>query len=295
MFLNGTAASEAEIQSRVRAAVQSNPNTLVIVSADRRVAYDFVVRAMDGPERAAAIAWPSAWRLPGRRRGRQVGCPVFTDEHEEQSLLGWFLLLSVVIHTLVFWLWPQWRFSFVDGVGMDRGGIVELVILPGEPAIQPPAPPRVTPPVQDRPPRQQQAPQPQPEPEPERVVRVGTFPRRRRRRRRRKNARRLLSPNRRPGRPRSRCRSPSPRRNRKPASEMRILTSQQGAFEIPTTPRPQEEEAREAEPAAEPESDRDAASADVTGDPVTARRTAVPTRMHRTRSPPRPSRRSRWS
>ncbi len=47
MFLNGTAASEAEIRSRVRAAVQSNPNTLVIVSADRRVAYDFVVRAMD--------------------------------------------------------------------------------------------------------------------------------------------------------------------------------------------------------------------------------------------------------
>ena len=47
MFLNGEAVSEAEIQARVRAAVQSNPNTLVIVSADRRVEYDYVVRAMD--------------------------------------------------------------------------------------------------------------------------------------------------------------------------------------------------------------------------------------------------------
>lgn len=194
---------------------------------------------------------------------------MFTDEHEEQSLLGWFLLLSVVIHALVFWLWPQWRFSFVDGVGMDRGGIVELVILPGEPAIQPPAPPRVTPPVQDRPPRQQQAPPPQPEPEPERVVRVEETP----------------APPAPPTPAEERPTPPEPEPAARPTPEPvpepepapepeagvgdEILTSQQGAFEIPTTPRPQEEEAREAEPAAEPESDRDAASADVTGDPVT--------------------------
>lgn len=52
MFVNGTAASESEIQARVSAAVQSNPNTLIIVSADRRVAYDHVVRAMDAARAA---------------------------------------------------------------------------------------------------------------------------------------------------------------------------------------------------------------------------------------------------
>lgn len=52
MFVNGTAASESDIQARVRTAVQSNPNTLIIVSADRRVAYDHVVRAMDAARAA---------------------------------------------------------------------------------------------------------------------------------------------------------------------------------------------------------------------------------------------------
>lgn len=47
MFVNGTAASETEVQARVRSAVLSNPNTLIVVSADRRVSYDYVVRAMD--------------------------------------------------------------------------------------------------------------------------------------------------------------------------------------------------------------------------------------------------------
>lgn len=47
MFVNGAAASESDIQALVRSALQANPNTIVIVSADRRVSYDFVVRAMD--------------------------------------------------------------------------------------------------------------------------------------------------------------------------------------------------------------------------------------------------------
>lgn len=47
MFVNGTETSETDLRARVQAAVRSNPNTLIIVSADRRVAYDHVVRAMD--------------------------------------------------------------------------------------------------------------------------------------------------------------------------------------------------------------------------------------------------------
>lgn len=47
MFINGQAASESDIQAHVRSAIQANPNTIVIVSADRRVSYDAVVRAMD--------------------------------------------------------------------------------------------------------------------------------------------------------------------------------------------------------------------------------------------------------
>lgn len=52
MFVNGTAASENEVRARVQSAVRSNPNTLIIVSADRRVAYDHVVRAMDAARAA---------------------------------------------------------------------------------------------------------------------------------------------------------------------------------------------------------------------------------------------------
>lgn len=98
--------------------------------------------------------------------------PVFTDEHEEQSYLGWFLLASIVLHGLIIWLWPQFQSSAVSGVGLDQGGIVELVFVPGQPSIQAPAPPTPTPPVQDRPARQQQAPQTQPEPQTAAVVRT---------------------------------------------------------------------------------------------------------------------------
>lgn len=101
---------------------------------------------------------------------------VFTDEHEEQSLLGWFIILSIVFHALVIWLWPQWQASMISGVGLDQGGVVELIVLPGEPSIQPPAPPRPTPPLQERPPRQEQAPEPEPEPEPEPATREPVEP-----------------------------------------------------------------------------------------------------------------------
>jgi len=47
MFVNGVAVSESDIQARVRSALLSNPNTIVIISADRRVSYDYVVRAID--------------------------------------------------------------------------------------------------------------------------------------------------------------------------------------------------------------------------------------------------------
>ncbi|HEY8495964.1 MAG TPA: biopolymer transporter ExbD [Limnochordales bacterium] len=47
MFINGQAASVDQVRARVREAVARRPDTLIIVSADRRVAYDYVVRAMD--------------------------------------------------------------------------------------------------------------------------------------------------------------------------------------------------------------------------------------------------------
>lgn len=52
MFVNGTAASESDVRTRVQSAVRSNPSTLIIVSADRRVAYDYVVKAMDAARAA---------------------------------------------------------------------------------------------------------------------------------------------------------------------------------------------------------------------------------------------------
>jgi len=47
MFINGQAASVEQVRARVREAVARRPDTLIIVSADRRVAYDYVIRAMD--------------------------------------------------------------------------------------------------------------------------------------------------------------------------------------------------------------------------------------------------------
>ncbi|OUM97952.1 MAG: hypothetical protein BAA04_13785 [Firmicutes bacterium ZCTH02-B6] len=47
MFINGQAASVEQVRARVQEAVARRPDTLIIVSADRRVSYDYVVRAMD--------------------------------------------------------------------------------------------------------------------------------------------------------------------------------------------------------------------------------------------------------
>lgn len=97
---------------------------------------------------------------------------MFSDEHDEQSYLSWFLLISIILHALFIWLWPQRPGAMITGVGLDQGGMVELVFVEGQPAIQPPAPPRPTPPVQDRPPRPEQTPEPEPEPASAAVVRT---------------------------------------------------------------------------------------------------------------------------
>lgn len=47
MFVNGVSAGADQLRNQVRQAVTARPDTIVIVSADRRVAYDHVVRAMD--------------------------------------------------------------------------------------------------------------------------------------------------------------------------------------------------------------------------------------------------------
>ena len=47
MFINGQAATPEQVRARVQEAVARRPDTLIIVSADRRAAYDYVVRAMD--------------------------------------------------------------------------------------------------------------------------------------------------------------------------------------------------------------------------------------------------------
>ncbi|MBO8140993.1 MAG: biopolymer transporter ExbD [Firmicutes bacterium] len=54
-FINGQAASPDQVRSRVREAVARRADTLVIVSADRRAAYDHVVRAMDLAREAGAF------------------------------------------------------------------------------------------------------------------------------------------------------------------------------------------------------------------------------------------------
>lgn len=47
MFVNGVSTGADQLRNQVREAVSARPDTIVIVSADRRVAYDHVVRAMD--------------------------------------------------------------------------------------------------------------------------------------------------------------------------------------------------------------------------------------------------------
>lgn len=171
--------------------------------------------------------------------------PLFTDEYEEQSFIGLFLLISIVVHALVIWLWPQWQGSTVSGVGFDQGGIVELVVLPGQSSIQPPAPPRPAAPVQDRPPRQQQAPTPQPEPEPEPVVRTvqervqpstpptPTAP---------VQERPTPAPQPEPIPPRPVEPEPQPAPEPEPGVGEDILVSEQGQFEIAATPQPEPEQ-----------------------------------------------------
>jgi len=47
MFINGQAATAAQVRAQVQEAVTRRPDTLIIVSADRRASYDSVVQAMD--------------------------------------------------------------------------------------------------------------------------------------------------------------------------------------------------------------------------------------------------------
>lgn len=47
MFVNGVSAGADQLREQVRQAVAVRPDTIIIVSADRKVAYDYVVRAMD--------------------------------------------------------------------------------------------------------------------------------------------------------------------------------------------------------------------------------------------------------
>lgn len=47
MFINGQAATAAQVRAQVQEAVARRPDTLIIVSADRRASYDSVVQAMD--------------------------------------------------------------------------------------------------------------------------------------------------------------------------------------------------------------------------------------------------------
>lgn len=47
MFINGVSSGADEVRRQVRQAVDSRSDTIVIVSADRQVEYDYVVRAMD--------------------------------------------------------------------------------------------------------------------------------------------------------------------------------------------------------------------------------------------------------
>lgn len=47
MFINGVSAGANDVRNQVRQAVSARSDTIVIVSADRRVEYDYVVRAMD--------------------------------------------------------------------------------------------------------------------------------------------------------------------------------------------------------------------------------------------------------
>lgn len=47
MFINGQAATAAQVRAQVQEAVTRRPDTLIIVSADRRASYDSVVKAMD--------------------------------------------------------------------------------------------------------------------------------------------------------------------------------------------------------------------------------------------------------
>lgn|SRR5690625_1128720 len=55
MFINGVSAGPDQVRAEVRQAVAARSDTIVIVSADRRVAYDHVVRAMDLAREAGAF------------------------------------------------------------------------------------------------------------------------------------------------------------------------------------------------------------------------------------------------
>jgi len=55
MFVNGQAASPEQVRARVQEAVARRPDILIIVSADRRAAYDHVVRAMDAARQGGGV------------------------------------------------------------------------------------------------------------------------------------------------------------------------------------------------------------------------------------------------
>ncbi|HEY8416533.1 MAG TPA: biopolymer transporter ExbD [Limnochordales bacterium] len=55
MFVNGKAASPEQVRARVQEAVARRPDTLIIVAADRRAAYDHVVRAMDAARQGGGV------------------------------------------------------------------------------------------------------------------------------------------------------------------------------------------------------------------------------------------------
>ena len=74
-----------------------------------------------------------------------------------------FLVASILIHALVLFLYPSWLQDMLSGASLQRGGVVEVMIVDSRPARQAVAPARqqVRPPAQSRP-QPQAAPQPQP-------------------------------------------------------------------------------------------------------------------------------------